>query len=71
MNDISINVRICYYDECFRKIKLTDYPCKCGNYYCKFHHFYSNHNCIYDYKKKDIQKKIDELKSESFKINKI
>ena len=33
-----------------KKIKITDFPCKCKQYYCKNHKFPNLHNCNYDYK---------------------
>ena len=62
----------CNHSGCLRKLKLTDYSCKCGYIYCKFHRLPEQHNCIYDYTDvNNKKKKIDELKCISSKIQKI
>ena len=72
MSDISLNKNTCAFKNCNKKIKLTDYPCKCEKYYCKFHRPPEIHNCIYDYKENCFkQNKIDNLICRSNKIEKI
>jgi hypothetical protein len=72
MSDISLNKNICAFENCNKKIKLTDYPCKCEKYYCKFHKHPEIHNCIYDYKENCFkQHKIENLICRSNKIEKI
>lgn len=72
MSDISLNKNICAFKECNKKIKLTDYSCKCEKYYCKFHRDPNIHNCIYDYKENILkQNKIESLLCKSTKIEKI
>ena len=62
----------CAFEGCKKKIKLTDYPCKCEVIYCKFHRDPLIHNCIYDYKENNNkQKKIEALKCVSEKLDKI
>ena len=41
---------LCNYKDCNRKIKLTDFPCKCEKFFCKFHKLPEQHECEYDYK---------------------
>lgn len=36
---------------CNKKLKLTDYPCRCGNIYCNIHRIPEQHDCPIDYKK--------------------
>jgi len=36
---------------CKKKLGLTGFQCKCGNYYCAMHRYSDKHNCDYDYKK--------------------
>ena len=63
---------ICAFENCTKKIKITDYPCKCGVIYCKFHRDPLIHNCSYDYKENNKkQKLIEDLKCTSIKIQKI
>ena len=72
MSDISLNKNICAFQECNKKLKLTDYACKCEKYYCKFHRDPLIHNCSYDYKENNLkQNKIDNLLCKANKIEKI
>ncbi len=62
----------CQYMDCMKRIKITDYPCKCGYIYCKIHLSRENHNCKYDYREIGLKdKKIEEMKCTSNKIQKI
>jgi AN1-type zinc finger protein 5/6 len=36
---------------CKKKLGLTGFQCKCGNYYCAVHRYSDKHNCDYDYKR--------------------
>ena len=36
---------------CRKKLGLTGFQCKCGNYYCAMHRYSDKHDCDYDYKK--------------------
>ena len=72
VNDISFNKNICAFEDCNKKIKISDYSCKCGNVYCKFHKYPEIHNCKYDYKENNFkQNKIDSLKCKSIKLERI
>ena len=46
----------CEKDDCKCKLKLSDYMCRCGNYYCAIHRLGETHACCFDYKQhhKDI-----------------
>jgi len=46
---------ICAFENCNKKLKITDYPCKCGIIYCKFHRDPLIHNCSYDYKENTLK----------------
>ena len=62
----------CSLNGCTKKIKLTDFACKCENYFCKFHKDPLKHNCSYDYKENNNkQKKIDDLMCKSVKLQKL
>lgn len=62
----------CSFVNCNKKIKLTDFACKCEKYYCKLHKDPLNHNCSYDYKENNNkQKRIEELLCKSVKVQKI
>tara|TARA_B100001094_G_scaffold325759_2_gene380646 strand:- start:126 stop:347 length:222 start_codon:yes stop_codon:yes gene_type:complete len=72
MSDVSLNKNICAFQECNRKLKITDYPCKCGIIYCKLHRDPLIHNCSYDYKENTLkQNKIEALLCKGNKIEKI
>ena len=50
----------CAFEGCKKKIKLTDYPCKCEKTFCALHKCHVIHKCTFDYKKenKDMLEKI-------------
>ena len=63
---------LCQYGDCKKRIKITDYPCKCRNMYCKIHKLSENHDCKYDYREIGLKdKKIEQMKCVSNKIQKI
>jgi len=43
----------CAFVDCKKKLKLTDFACKCKQRFCSQHRFYDNHNCVYDFKQLD------------------
>ena len=72
MSKTEIPPNICSLNGCTKKIKLTDFACKCENYYCRFHKDPLNHNCSYDYKETNKkQKKIDDLICKAVKVQKL
>ncbi len=36
--------------SCNKKLGLTAFNCRCGDYYCSKHRHAEEHNCSYDYK---------------------
>lgn len=42
---------------CRKKLGLTGFYCRCGNYYCSLHRYSDQHSCEFDYKA-DAQAKI-------------
>ena len=36
----------CSFDGCNKKLKLTDFPCRCKNIYCAKHRTQESHDCI-------------------------
>jgi len=72
-NNENINkINKCNHENCSKKIRLSDFPCKCKNVYCKIHRMPEDHCCEYDYKSPDSkQKRITELECRSTKIQKI
>ena len=44
----------CSHQECKKKLKITDYACKCGNIYCSSHRH--NHKCTFDFQKEAREK---------------
>lgn len=72
MNVEETKKNICTFQNCTKKIKITDYACKCEKYFCKFHKQPEIHKCEYDYKENNNkQKLIEDLKCTSIKIQKI
>jgi predicted nucleic acid binding AN1-type Zn finger protein len=66
------NTNCCAIEDCNRKLKLTDYACKCKKKFCKIHRLPEDHNCVYDYKENNNkQKKIEAMKCILDKIYKI
>ena len=46
----------CSFNGCNKKLKLTDFPCRCKNKYCAKHRTQESHNCI------ELQKVVDKEK---------
>jgi hypothetical protein len=68
----SNDLKYCKFENCNKKLKLTDYPCKCEMIFCRFHRDPKQHNCQYDYKETNLQdEKILKLKCVSNKIQKL
>lgn len=62
------NNNICNFQDCKKKIKLTDFYCKCNKIFCTIHRLPEYHDCSYNYKlDKVIVTKIQDKKKE--KIN--
>ncbi len=40
----------CNKEGCRCKLKLTDFPCRCGKYFCSEHKLSEYHGCTFDYK---------------------
>ena len=72
MSFIKDNNKKCSISDCNKKIKLTHYSCKCGEFFCKIHIFQTNHLCNYDYKENNKKENaIKKLECKSIKIDKI
>jgi len=66
------NSKKCNFNECNRRIKITDLKCRCNKYFCSRHNFPEDHKCEYNYKEPNKkQKKIDELKCVPTKLQKL
>ncbi len=46
----------CAFEGCKKKIKLTDYPCKCALTFCALHKCHVVHKCTFDYKKENKER---------------
>lgn len=42
--------KCCSFNDCKRKLTLTDFPCKCGLIHCFEHRPSEVHSCSYDYR---------------------
>ncbi len=40
----------CCQEGCKKKLMLTDFACKCGEYHCSAHRIPEAHNCHFDFK---------------------
>jgi len=49
VNQVQTKKNRCYH--CGKKVPLTAQTCKCGHVFCDMHHFFKNHDCLFDYKK--------------------
>ena len=43
----------CSFDGCNKKLKLTDFPCKCKKIFCVKHRMQESHKCV------ELKKKMD------------
>lgn len=73
INNIANPSNKCYYEECNRKLKLTDFKCRCDNTYCSFHRLPETHKCNYNYKinSNECKKIIEDMKCVNDKCIKI
>ena len=39
----------CQHDGCKTKLSLSDFACRCKNYYCSSHRYSDIHKCSFDY----------------------
>ena len=63
---------LCQFRDCNKRIKITDFACKCEKLYCKMHKSPENHDCKYDYREIGLKtKKIEEMKCISNKVQKL
>ena len=61
----------CPHPECKKKIKITDFKCKCNKTFCSKHRPPEMHDCDYDYKCKNPNEKIEEAKCVEDKIERL
>lgn len=72
VNKIDKDPSLCQYGDCNKRIKITDFACKCEKLYCKMHKSPENHDCKYDYREIGLKtKKIEEMKCVSNKMQKL
>ena len=45
-----IRPKRCQLNGCNKKLVLTDFSCKCKQFYCSTHRFSESHSCSFDYK---------------------
>jgi len=43
--------KTCQHVACKKKLMLSDFACRCENYYCGTHRHAESHSCAYDFKK--------------------
>ena len=62
----------CQKPDCKVKILLSDFPCKCTNYYCSQHRHAELHSCAFNFKElghQNLEKQLVKVVSE--KVDKI
>jgi hypothetical protein len=55
----------CEHADCNKKLMITDFACKCKQFYCVTHRFSAAHSCSFDYKgtgKEQLSKQLAEVK---------
>ena len=63
--------KYCAFDGCKKKIKLTDFKCRCDKFYCLTHKHPETHHCNYNYKSEVEKKKINLEQCVAIKIVKV
>ena len=48
---VSMKPKLCQHTSCKKKLMLSDFACRCTNYYCGAHRHAESHACVYDFKK--------------------
>jgi hypothetical protein len=56
---VPVKPKKCQYEKCKTKLVLSNFACRCKNYYCSTHRYSDIHKCVFDYKAtgKDILEK--------------
>ena len=57
----------CKYSNCNKKLKLSDFPCRCEIRFCINHRLPETHECSFDYKKEGCKLLSQQLQSCSAK----
>lgn len=66
------NNKICNFENCNKKIRITDIECKCKLIFCKLHRLPEYHNCSYNFNSDELKRKIiNSLECKGSKITKI
>ncbi len=61
------NTNKCNHSDCNKKLKISDFPCKCEQTFCGIHRNSASHNCTFNYKehgKKILEKTVIGCKNE-------
>lgn len=59
---------------CNRKLPIFAIKCRCDQFFCSNHRYYTDHGCKYDYKRKykeELKKQLDNSGIKKQKIDKI
>ena len=68
----SVKPKICQHDACKKKLMLSDFACKCENYYCSMHRHAESHGCTFDFKKqRALELEVNLVKTVAAKVDKI
>jgi hypothetical protein len=47
---VPVKPKRCQHSDCKIKLILSDFPCRCKNFYCAQHRLSEAHKCSFDYK---------------------
>ena len=47
--DPPVKPKKCQHENCKTKLALSDFACRCKNYYCSSHRYSDIHKCSFDY----------------------
>lgn len=72
-SNISTNTKSCGMLNCSKKLKITDFKCRCNLTFCSNHRLPEYHNCSYNFKlnKSQIKDMEESMKCVNSKLIKI
>ena len=69
---IQTKPKTCQHVACKKKLMLSDFACRCENYYCGAHRHAESHACAYDFKKQgstQLEKQL--VKAVAYKLDRV
>jgi predicted nucleic acid binding AN1-type Zn finger protein len=59
----------CFFENCNRKLKMSDFKCFCQNIFCIHHRLPEEHNCNFDFKTRDRENLKKSIETNISKVN--